>query len=690
MERPFRKRLAPAERPGRHRPTELERWRRVRHHCSKYFLNVTDYRPVCGIAGFYGDFDRDLLDQMSGAIAHRGPDGEGTIIIPESGLGLAHRRLSIIDLSERGRQPMWDASETVVIVYNGELYNFRELRETLIGKGYTFRSQTDTEVLLNLYREYGEDMLGRLNGMFAFAIWDAGTKSLFLARDGMGVKPLYYAETPAGFLFASELKSLLASPDVDRTVNPAAIRNHLRYLWCPAPETMLQSVRKLEPGCALVVRHGKVARRWTFYDLPYDQPIAALSDEEAAEELQVRLQEAVRRQMVADVEVGAFLSGGLDSSSLVAMARDAEPGRRLQCFTIGFRDERQVAEEGFPVDLPYAERVAQHLDVDLHTVWVGSEMIDEIETMLYHLDEPQADPAPLNAYFICRLAREQGIKVLLSGAGGDDILGGYRRHYALQLERYWSWLPRSGRRILRQVAERIPTSNAWGRRFARAFGHADWSPQQRIEGYFRWIGPTLEAELAGPLLKASPEPESPLRASLRRLPAGVPPLNQMLYLDAKHFLIDHNLNYTDRMSMATGVETRVPLLDPDFVAFAARLPVHMKQRGPVGKWIFKKAMEPYLPHDVIYRPKGGFGAPIRGWLGGPLRPLVDDVLSETSLSRRGLFDPQAVRRLIALDRAGRVDVAYPLFALVCIELWCRLFLDASRAAIIERSTRCAA
>lgn len=639
---------------------------------------------MCGIAGFYGQFDASLLESMNHLLTHRGPDAEGTLVLPEAGVGLAHRRLSIIDLSERGKQPMWDTTHSAVIVYNGELYNFRELRETLQSRGYQFHSQTDTEVLLNLYLEHGPEMLPLLNGMFAFAIWDQRKNELFLARDGVGVKPLYYAQTPRGLLFASEMKSLLLAHDVDRSINPQAVRNYLTYLWCPAPESMLNGVSKLEPGFALLARDGNIQRHWRFYDLPYDQPIARITDEEAADELRTRLETAVERQMVADVDVGAFLSGGLDSSSVVAMARRVAPEKRIQCFTIGFEETRRLQKEGFDIDLPYAERVAEHLDVDLHTIWVGSEIIDWLEKMIYHLDEPQADPAPLNAYFICKLAREHGIKVLLSGAGGDDILGGYRRHHALMLERYWTWLPKTARSWLRRLAERTPTTSALGRRVAKAFQYADSHPDDRIASYFRWVTPELEAGLYGPLLREDAGlagRRSPLDCSLDNLPDGTHPLNRMLYLDAKHFLTDHNLNYTDRMSMATGVETRVPLLDPDLMAFAARLPVGMKQRGSVGKWIFKKAMEPYLPHDVIYRSKVGFGAPLRSWLTHQLRPMVDDLLSPSTLSRRGLFDPQGVQRLVDLDRAGRVDASYTIFSLMCIELWCRQFLDATQLQI---------
>jgi asparagine synthase (glutamine-hydrolysing) len=611
---------------------------------------------------------------MAQAIRHRGPDDEGIEWLEDGHVGLAHRRLSIIDLSPAGHQPMWDDDRSVAIIYNGELYNFRELRKELEDDGFRFRSHSDTEVLLQLYRRDAEAMLARLNGIFAFAIWDARARALFLARDPLGVKPLYYTRTASGFLFASEIKALLHSRELDRTLDLAALDRHLHLLWSPAPDTALAHVKKLEPGCAMRVRDGRVVREWRYYQLPYDQPIDdSLDADRAAEELRERLHLAVKRQMVADVPVGAFLSGGLDSSAVVAYAAQQMPRDSLRCFTIGFQDSAAL-REGLAEDLPYAERVARHLGVKLDTVWVGPEMGERLPEMIWHLDEPQADPAPINALMICELAQEHGLKVLLSGAGGDDLFTGYRRHTALLAERAWGWLPKPARSALRRVSRAMPV----GRYVTKAFAFADEDANARIARYFDWAprGATnaLFSQDARATL-AGRDAMSPLLDAMAGLPKGVPPLNRMLYLESRFFLADHNLNYTDKMAMARGVEVRVPLLDPELVAFAGRLPLWLKQRGATGKWIFKRAMEPLLPHDVIHRRKTGFGAPLRHWLSGPLAPLVDDVLSEASLRRRGVFDPAGVRALAQADRAGRIDGAYTLLAVLCIELWCRMFVD---------------
>ena len=629
---------------------------------------------MCGIAGFSGNLDIQLLRKMSDAILHRGPDDEGEFHDAAKGVGLAHRRLSILDLSPTGHQPMMSEDGAVVLVFNGEIYNFRELRMELEARGHRFRGHSDTEVLLALYMAKGEDLLPYLNGIFAFALWDARQRTLLLARDGLGVKPLYYAEAKSGFVFASELKALLRVSEVGRDVDPIALQHYLTYLWCPAPSTLLRSVKKLEPGCALVVRNGRIDRQWRFYQLPFHDVPETMSESEAIHQTRDALRTAVQRQMVADVPIGAFLSGGLDSSAVVAFARETSPGRRLKCFTMEM-SAYDAAWEGIANDLPYAESAARYLDVDLHTIKVGPEMADDLSKMIYHLDEPQGDPAPLNVLSISRLAREHGVKVLLSGAGGDDIFTGYRRHRALMLERYWSWMPRGVRAGIADLTASLPTSSPALRQLRKAFQYASYEGDRRLASYFYWLRPDLAEELIAPELATRDARQEPLVASLNDLSDEVPVLNRMLYLECKHFLADHNLNYTDKLSMAAGVEVRVPLLDRELVALAARLPLQYKQRGAEGKWIFKKAMEGLLPREIIYRPKTGFGVPLRAWLRGPLKEPIRDILSPDSLRRRGWFNSDSVERLLADNLSGEVDAAYPLFAILCIELWAQMFLD---------------
>ncbi len=563
------------------------------------------------------------------------------------------------------------ADGQVVITFNGEIYNFRELRSELQKRGYTFCSRSDTEVLLALYLEHGTALLEKLNGIYAFALWDARSESLFVARDGMGVKPLYFSESCGAFAFASEIKALLCFPWVPRALDPQALAHYVQYLWCPSPRTPLAEVHKLEPGTAFIVRAGRVVKRWRHYALSAPSPDMTRSIADWTADVRRTLATAVERQMVSDVPLGAFLSGGLDSSAIVAYARQ-HTSERLQCFTIDF-GEQLAKEEGVERDFPYAERVARHLDVDLHVVRVDSGMADELARMVWQLDEPQADFSALNVLFISRLARQQGIKVLLSGAGGDDLFTGYRRHRALGLNAVWNRVPKWLRGGLSGLGRRLPGRPPLLRQLAKLLTAADSEGDAQLASYFDWASSTTVRKLFVPELGRSLN-EEPLLAALQSMPETATPLQRMLLLEQRYFLADHNLNYTDKMSMAAGVEVRVPFLDPDLVALAARIPVGIRQHGAQGKWILKKAMEGILPNDVIYRPKMGFGVPLRAWLRGPLKNMLHDLLSTDTLLKRGLFDPKAVSQLVSENEKGRTDHAYSILSLMCIELWCQGFL----------------
>jgi len=636
---------------------------------------------MCGIAGWLtcGAGAASLaahVRSMAERIAHRGPDDRGIHVDEAAGLGLAHTRLAIIDLSAAGHQPMRDATGRFTIVYNGEVYNYRALRAELQDAGVTFRGRSDTEVVLELFARQGEAMLPRLNGIFALAIWDRQERSLFLARDALGVKPLYYTEHAGGFAFASELKALLPLLR-SRTLDPISLHRYLAFLWCPGEGTPIREVRRLPPGEAMWVREGRIVRRLRWYELPARRRSASgpLSAADAVEAVRSGMRRAVHRQLVADVPVGAFLSGGLDSSAVVALAREQAPD--IRCFTIELAGGQDA---GFADDLPYARRTAERLGVRLEVITVdAAEMARDLDQMMWRLDEPLADPAPLNVLYISRLAREHGVPVLLSGAGGDDLFTGYRRHLALRYEGLWSWLPAAFRRALARAGRIVGAGTAVGRRLQRLGPVADSNGDERLAAYLAWARESSLRSLYSPPFAAEVDgarADAPLLDFLAGVSRDLSPLERLLSLEQRFFLADHNLLYTDKMSMAVGVEVRVPYLDLELVELAARIPEDLKQRGRTGKWVLKQAMAPYLPDEVIRRPKTGFGAPLRRWLRFELRGLVDDLLSPAAVRRRGIFDPAAVGRFVAADRAGRVDAAYTIFAVMAIELWCRAFLDA--------------
>lgn len=577
--------------------------------------------------------------------------------------------------------------QRVAMVFNGEIYNFRELRTELEADGYRFNGHSDSEVLLYLFARDGSECFGRLNGIFTAAFWEQDKGLLTLVRDPIGVKPLYYSESANGFSFASEMKALLRCGVVQPHLAAHAVLAHIGFLWSPGRDTLVRDVHKVLPGHVLRVKDGRIISDEPYRPLKFNRLSAPKTVAAAADAVGMAVRTAVERQMVSDVPLGAFLSGGLDSSAVAAFAQQhrekqgAGTSGRLQCFSIEVRDG-STAAEGFADDLPYARRVADHLGVDLHVVQAGKEMMNRLPEMIYLLDEPTPDPAALNTLLISELARSQGIKVLLSGSGGDDIFTGYRRHYAFMQERWWANLPQTLRRGLAQTTSLLPVSSPLTRRIRKAFQYAGQDADKRLVSYFLWANPGDALSLLSPDLRAGLTAEdlfSPMLKTLGELPAAEAPLNRMLYLECKHFLADHNLNYTDKMGMAAGVEVRVPLLDLDLVDLACSLPSNLKQHGRIGKWIFKKAMEPYLPSDVIYRPKTGFGVPLRHWLQTILKPLAEDALSESSLRARGIFDAAAVRELRNRDHRGQIDATYTIFSLICLELWCRQYIDGNYA-----------
>jgi len=635
---------------------------------------------MCGIVGIsaVAPINRSALEAATVALSHRGPDSCGVYVDAGQRVGLGHTRLSILDPSEAGRQPMHFKDSGLVITYNGEIYNFAELRRDLVQSGVTFRTECDTEVLLKGFAQWGAGILDRLNGIFAFAVYDEQSGDMFLARDHLGIKPLYYVEQRGRFVFGSELKGVLPLMDGGGDIDPVSLVRYLTFLSCPGEGTLLRDVRKLEPGFAMVVRQGRVSKRQRYWSLPDYAPDYDEGMEACGRRLTHMVDRCVERQLVADVPVGSFLSGGLDSSAIVASVRHA--GHNIDCFTIKLLGG---AERGTADDLPYARQVAQALDVNLREVAVDTDtMCAALADMVQMLDEPIADPACLNVFFIARLAREMGMKVLLSGAGGDDMFTGYRRHTVLSLLSASGRLPQRVTGPVAAFMGRLNKGLPLARKLSRAADLLAKEGDEAIFSAFEWVEPSRALSLLAPDLRDGLDIDSvrmPLKLELDSRDAD-PTVERCLYLDKRFFLADHNLLYTDKMAMAAGVEVRVPLIDKEIVEFAATVPLEWKLSRLRPKWLFKMSQRSRLPHAVLTRPKSGFGVPLRDWLKGEAKPFAEDLLDRQTVQARGLFDANAVDSLRKADANGQVDATYTLFSIMCVELWCRAFGPAHSAS----------
>ncbi len=631
---------------------------------------------MCGIIGICAKDAPQLIEQANHSINHRGPDDEGTF--SDERIALGHQRLSILDLSPTGHQPMTSADGDYIMIFNGEIYNHEEIRRSIAHK-YTFRSSGDSETLLYGYIEYGAKILNKLNGIFAFAIYQKSTRQLFIARDQMGVKPLYYYQKNNTFLFGSEIKSFINIPNFDKTINYKALVNYLHFLWSPGTETPFEYVKKLLPGhyLELNVEHPQQFKIQKYYEIPFKGEIGQKNEQAWIEELDERLTKAVERQLLSDVPVGFFLSGGLDSSGLVALARKLNPDKKIQCYTID-TETQDMNSNGSENDLPYAIKAAKHLNVDLEMIKADTDILQDFDKMIWHLDEPQGDPSPLNVYRISKKARETGHTVLIGGTGGDDLFSGYRRHQALKLEKYFKKIPAFAGSMIKSASGLINTHNTTIRKLKKVTKHIDHDSLSRLAGYYEWTPLKRNHSLFHNDIKQHIQDHNPsdyLINSLQNIPDEKNMLNHLLYWDMKYFLTDNNLNYTDKLSMATGVEVRVPFLDLELVEFSTRLPMNIKMKGNETKYILKKTMEKYLPKNVIYRPKTGFGAPVRRWVLQGLDEMIKDYLSAESIRKRGIFDEKNIQQLIDDNKVGKIDAAYTIFVLLGIESWFRQFVD---------------
>ena len=624
---------------------------------------------MCGIAGKFNfdpnrPIERECLTAMTSVIAHRGPDADGFYF--GDGIGLGHRRLSIIDLST-GDQPLPNEDRTIWVIFNGEIYNFADVRLELEAHGHRFRTHSDTEVIVHAYEQWGDRAVDRFRGMFAFALWDEPKRRLLLVRDRLGVKPLYYSATPAGVTFGSEIKALLEDPDVPRDWSADALDAYLALQYVPSPSTMYRGVLKLPAAHLLVAERGAVTVR-PYWDLQFTGDGDPAREEEYLDRLDALLTESVRLRLVSDVPLGAFLSGGIDSSAVVASMAEICGADRVITTSVGF-------DEGAFNELEHARTVARHLGVTQHEQIVRPDITDLLPTLAWHLDEPFADSSAVPTYYVSKAAR-QHVTVALSGDGGDELWAGYARHRVEQWElTARQWLGAAGGRIAGRIAGRLPLAVKGARSLRHlALSPADACAQKHAYGLFDQgvRGSLYSRDFAHEVRHA--DPFAGFRAAYDACESR-DPLDRALYVDVRTYLVDDILTKVDKMSMAVSLESREPLLDHKLLEFAASVPASLKLKNGQGKYLLRRLLERRIPKSIVDRPKQGFAAPIGEWLRGPLAPMVDSLLLDRRMRERGVFDDRAVATMWREHRDGSRDHRHRLWSLVMLELWFRQFVD---------------
>jgi asparagine synthase (glutamine-hydrolysing) len=634
---------------------------------------------MCGIAGkltFASDHpvDRDLLVAMTDTLAHRGPDADGFYVGP--GIGLGHRRLSIIDLAG-GDQPMGNEDGAIQVVFNGEIYNFKELREELRAAGHRFRTLSDTEVIVHGYEQWGPACVERFRGMFAFAVWDDRARRLVLARDRVGIKPLYYAPLgPRGLVFASEIKAILEDPEVPRDWRPDALQAYLTLGYVPSPLSIYRHVQKLPPGHVLLAERGQV-RLTKYWDLTFTGDGDVAREREYLDRLDALLRAAVKMRLISDVPLGAFLSGGLDSTAVVAYMADTSDAPVVTT-TVGFE------ERGFD-EVEAARAVAEHLGCAHVTRRVTPAVADLLPKLAWHFDEPFADSSAVPTYYVSAAARER-VTVALSGDGGDELWAGYARHHVERWEgRARRWLGPIGTRAVARLGRRLPLEV----KGSRSLGHLALPPGTACaakHAYDMFTAGARQQLVSAELLRATRGYDAfdAFREFYAACPSG-DPVDRALYVDVKTYLLDDILTKVDRMSMAVSLETRVPLLDHKLIEFAATVPTGLKLRNGRRKYLLRRLLERRVPRAILDRPKHGFTAPIGEWLRGPLHDLVSDLLLAGRFRQRGVFDADGVARLWDEHRTGRQDHRHRLWSLLMLELWFQRFVDGARPTARSRA-----
>ncbi|MBK8910006.1 MAG: asparagine synthase (glutamine-hydrolyzing) [Chlorobi bacterium] len=632
---------------------------------------------MCGIAGLVKCGSSAVLQKMVSVQAHRGPDDTGSYWFQDQYVGLGHRRLSILDLSKAGHQPMKNSMDDSWIVFNGEIYNYPQLREELKSKGYTFSSDTDTEIILASYDCWGEDCVKRLNGMFAFAIYNPTTQVLFLARDHFGIKPLYYWHSGEKFAFASEAKALFEVKNIAPIIDQDSVISSLLFLWTPEPKSGFRDIHKFPAGHYGIFTNG-IFQLHQYWDVPLiaEKEKPCRREDDLVDELRSILEKAVQRQMLADVPVGAFLSGGLDSSLIVALMRKVS-NADISTYTIAFsEDDKRM--EAMPDDARYARIVSKICNTTHHEILATHDFNHLLPKLLWHLDEPIADGAAINTYLISHGAKQRGTTVLLNGMGGDEVYGGYRKQLAALFIQQYHRLPRWLRTgIVHPVVNRLPVAIGgkgvrlarWAQKFVRS---AERPPLDAFMFGFAYFNPDELHQLLSQDLSSIPFDDLYPIQRYKQIAVSAQHcsfIDTMLYLDTKLFLPGLNLAYSDKASMAASVESRPPLLDVELVEFMARVPSRLKIHGRTQKYLLKRAAEAYLPREIIYRPKAAFGTPIRAWMRGWLGQEARRVFTHPDFAAANYIRADFPLRLLEEHIAGKRDHAHRLWGIYTVMMW---------------------
>lgn len=626
---------------------------------------------MCGIAGFISKEKNlptaervSLLDKMCKVITHRGPDEQGTIVKDRAALGM--RRLSIIDLKS-GQQPIFDCSGNLAIVFNGEIYNYQSLKKDLESRGHKFKTNSDTETIVHAYEEFGADCVQHLRGMFAFAIYDFANESLFIARDRVGKKPLFYSLTEQGnFVFGSELKVLIEHGEISKAIDLSALDSYLTFGYIPEEFCIFKGVQKLAPGHFLFFKRGELATK-KYWDFDYSENYKVKTEAEYIEVLREKIKEAVKIRLISEVPLGAFLSGGVDSSSIVGMMSQISDAP-VKTFSIGFN------EDTFN-ELKFARVAAKHFKTEHHEFIVTPDLVEIADDLVWHFDEPFADSSALPTFMVSKMARDF-VTVVLSGDGGDELFAGYTRYVTDKKRSGLEKLPRTIRQnLLKPLSEVLP-HGAKGKNFLY---NTSLDAIARYIDSISYFGKLKKIELYSNLLKENLNGDfgkaEQIYGEIAKNVSSENATDKLLYLDSKTYLPSDILTKVDRMTMATSLEARVPLLDHELIEFVTKIPAELKLKGLETKYIFKKAMEGIVPNEILYREKQGFGVPINEWINSQLKDRIQGVLGEKRTLERGYFEPKYIKILLEEHAKNRRDHSHALWALWMLELWHRRFVD---------------